>query len=1020
MLGLRSNSISSPGSDSIESLDNASTPGYIRPHIISSPLGVPSFISNKSFIDNEDAQLWLNTRHLLTKTDKENDELMIYCIKEISKSISNGLSNILNIIIDYYKYERHHLKEINNIIKIAKLSYDKNKSEIDINDESNFFNLLPTESISSICSFLQRNDIKSLKLVSADLGSICLHHMNQYRFGICNVNKLFLYPIYYKNIQNLTLDYKQIMNYDVHHSSKTTNELQKDIEKIYQIPYQYQLLSTTKKLLIQDIELNMRLMNHKPIRDISKTKRQFYVFDIRNIIKININNHHQSTIMNETDKTEYGISYKLQLLQYFDVYKQSLYTIQVLLINKNKTTPNMIIDYIQNHFIATTKQQQIWYKSVEHELKTSKLSLYQCYKDGNKNKNDGIHLLRTESKSSKRLIRNLTDSIPSFYDQSHNHESLIIQIDFSYKTNNNKCIEKLKNQYKLNEDLFCKDANLFNDKLNKSFKIKFKYLHNVSSLKSYLSYLKYDYCQDKVDRNINSILNKEYTENSMINYGKIRIEISKLFDNLISPKHIQLFRKYSGNDYWILDWNEKVENRVLNNNHLSQQIRNPIGIIPLHTHFSNESYISQQINDNDLNTIYFEFVSYDVRYLFSPDLELSKKTQKDNKSKKKRKRLSLSFLKKKRNSNKSDSNNICNVQNIKIDDDEKKSIYLNSDEYMYHIRIFSSYDHDIITPSMLNSNKYQNIIKYKSITMKYSMTFTINQAFIENIMKEIKRPIYGNNFNDILNLYFQNPDIDINGDILYALILDHKTYFLNDEYSHIRHHNKSAIHHLNLIIYPNPNKTLNQIDNNCIKNKIPILIRLYINGNTLNQYGNHGVHLYPVHALSPINTYINDMSDCYGIPLKLYINQGQTLQEIINNHTELRKLYIIKCYQFIKEKNNQQKEETILPLPSLQSPNLLSNNTTSSIITLPTMNNTLTSDDDDTNDINDINDIPRFAMQSTVNSPSASLYKPVKIINSMIYEPQYNDIIILEIRDNATITHTYLPSYHSKRATRFS
>ena len=1042
-------SISSQRSDSIESLDGNSTPGYIRPHMnISSPLGVPSFISNKSFCDNEDAQLWLNTRHLLNARDKENDELMIYCICEIAKSVSNGLSNILNIIIDHYKYEKNNLREINNIVKIAKLNNDKEQREITTSNIKNdikrmdFLCLLPIESISLISSFLEKVDIKSLKLVSADIGSICLNHMNQYRFGICNINKLFLYPIYYKNIQNLTLDYKKIMNYDCYHSSQTLYNLKQNIEIKYKIPFEYQLLSTTKKLLINNDN------EDKQIRQISKMKRQYFVFDMRNIIKIGPKLSSKPEIMNDNDKTEYGARYKLQLLQYFDVSQQILLTIQVLLIDKNNTTPNMIIHYIQNAFIPTTKQQKIWYNSICNQLKSSQLSLYQCCKQNDNNNNNINLMIRIGPKPSKKIIRafnkkeELLFNHVNFKGSKHNHESLIFQIDFSSKTDD-KYIEKLEEEYKLNQDHFCKTATLFNEKLNKSFNVKFKYLHNNNLMKSFLSYLQQiNGKEDDYKMDIDYLFDKEYQQSTLTNYGKIRIEISKLFDNIIPASNIQLYKRYNYNDFFILKWDDKVKNEAIRSH------RSPF-IVPMNNaYYSSESHISQQNRrDIDVNTIYFEFVSYDTRQnlheststmlpkisraklIFRNSNSSSNTSQSNNDNKKSKKRKSrLSFthkIFKKRNSNKDinrnkDINGKDTANDIKHEHQSVFQIssassisttpYLKHNEYVFFVKIFAS--NQVVTPSIISNNE-----QYKSITVKFCNIFRINEEFIQRIMTEIKKPVHGNAFTDILNLYFQNPDIDTNGDILYALMLDHKTYFLNDEYSNIRHQNQCAVHHLNLIIYRNPNSFTFKT-NVDINYNIPIIIRLWINNHAPPQY-HAGINLYPVHNINVNN--INDETDLYGVPLRLWIKPGQTLQEIINAHQELNKLLITKCYEFLNTKhennNNLPDQHTFI--------NNNNNNTLSSILTPPMnmiscgiMNNNnnnndnVSSDDSDDNDDDDnglsINTLPRFQIHSTTSNT-----KPVKQINPSIYEPTANDVLILEIRDN-NLTHTYLPAYRGK------
>ena len=142
---------------------------------------------------NDHLQLQLHINHLLTQKDRNNDEFINQCIDKIGEQVFNGKYGLFEILIRNVPLIED-LKEIYEIVKNIKLSQDETKEDKEKDSKPNPFNLLSTESISNICSFLSRADLSKLKIVSYDVGVVALQQMTRYSFGVCNLSKFIKYP----------------------------------------------------------------------------------------------------------------------------------------------------------------------------------------------------------------------------------------------------------------------------------------------------------------------------------------------------------------------------------------------------------------------------------------------------------------------------------------------------------------------------------------------------------------------------------------------------------------------------------------------------------------------------------------------------------------------------------------------------------------------------------------------------------------------------------------------------------
>eukprot|EP01084_Bolivina_argentea_P105507 188938_1 len=323
--------------------------------------------------NNNDFTLWLKTRHMLStiNTETESDKIVLSCLDKIGKSVLNGLQNILTIVIDEYKHDYSSLKQINSIINNEILS----EQSIIQHPIKSLFDSLSTSSILNICTYLKRTDISSFKLVSYDIGLVCLHHMNRYRFGICNANKLIEYPLFYKNIH--FLDYNKLLNYNVYNGYTQIHSLQQQFENIYNIPMKYQFfvrkravskVFDTSMCSLKDIPYSHSEKQIECIGDLTIKKRRYFLFDTRTVVVISDEKHVRLTTENDKQNNDIFQQYKLQFLQYFDIKKQILFTIQTLLIHKDVTCET-VLKYINNSFISTCNQQKKWYHKFKNKIK---------------------------------------------------------------------------------------------------------------------------------------------------------------------------------------------------------------------------------------------------------------------------------------------------------------------------------------------------------------------------------------------------------------------------------------------------------------------------------------------------------------------------------------------------------------------------------------------------------------------------------------------------------------------------
>eukprot|EP01084_Bolivina_argentea_P286071 490679_1 len=314
------------------------------------------------------------------------DAIKKKCTKAIIDNVYGGMDNVLCYLIN--NATTTHLTRIQNIIKQKNIQHnDKAKqSEQQLSDQENksqnvsentqdtpkisSLSELSSDSITNICSYLDRDDIKSFKLTSFSNGMICLREMEKFNVSAFNTNELindehqkYVDTLGFTNICRSNFTYQRFP------SNTKYCALQNIFEEKYNIPpcQQAALAGKDGRLLVLDTKIHpygkykLKLM---PI------KTEFILFDKRNVIQLDsINDKPMITDIFDTKKQ------RLIILKWFDVYFQEIISLQFVIGNNDMMTVARLTKYVENEFIATTKQQKIWHsKLITYFKKMNKIA----------------------------------------------------------------------------------------------------------------------------------------------------------------------------------------------------------------------------------------------------------------------------------------------------------------------------------------------------------------------------------------------------------------------------------------------------------------------------------------------------------------------------------------------------------------------------------------------------------------------------------------------------------------------
>eukprot|EP01084_Bolivina_argentea_P271547 462098_1 len=388
---------------------------------------------------NNDLRSWLKINDLLEHT---NDSIIEKYFETILKSIklnskkeillfwvkyssTKQINDLYNIIKDYNLKEKEESKHQNVEIKLINKSKKTKKSLI----PSSYFNEISQHSIANICDFLSRDDITNFKVSCRTICIECLECMSKCLMSIINTNKFINHNIIH-NMRNLKfMTYRSYNRYNCNNNTSLFHQ----IEICNNFPQKYQIPIATK--VIDETAYDFEILDFEPIQAYSaRSQTSLMLFDKRNITILSGQNHRKMT---END-TFNCLQNKMIILYYFDVYRQQMFVVNNIIIDKNvcRTT---LINYIKNHLIFT--------------------EILNKYNINNTMKN----ILATNENNIFRIcdITNFSKS----YD-SPIHSRLISSFVFQLNGDNYPLFWKLENEYNINHlQPFCYRVNFYINKL---------------------------------------------------------------------------------------------------------------------------------------------------------------------------------------------------------------------------------------------------------------------------------------------------------------------------------------------------------------------------------------------------------------------------------------------------------------------------------------------------------------------------------------------------------------------------
>eukprot|EP00484_Ammonia_sp_Unknown_P021707 CAMPEP_0197027372 /NCGR_PEP_ID=MMETSP1384-20130603/7289_1 /TAXON_ID=29189 /ORGANISM="Ammonia sp." /LENGTH=456 /DNA_ID=CAMNT_0042456207 /DNA_START=48 /DNA_END=1415 /DNA_ORIENTATION=+ len=368
-----------------------------------------SFISNSSsdffssddefaHRDNTELQYSLKIKEQLVATPAH----IVRCaLHRIADSVFHGASNVIDILLKTANHQQlaqmHEILDQENQAKMDTLSHPycretntapfiETADETDSEHESlsplpptpatTHFNQLSTASITHICGYLERKDIKSFKLTSTRLGVICLNEMTKHSIGVFNMNDL-LHP-HFRCVFSGNFDLQQCIKFSRHNANKDLLYLQQAWCRQYEIPFEHQLvfpydkkrrddtivkiLSSTFCKFFQSHQLDTKIHDFSNIGG----QRRYLLFDKRHMIKLADTG--ECAKMSSSDQLD-G-EHHLIVLRYHDANGEAdggSHSVQYLMAH-NSTTYRRVLDYVQTQFIATNEHQANWYKTLLRQI----------------------------------------------------------------------------------------------------------------------------------------------------------------------------------------------------------------------------------------------------------------------------------------------------------------------------------------------------------------------------------------------------------------------------------------------------------------------------------------------------------------------------------------------------------------------------------------------------------------------------------------------------------------------------
>eukprot|EP01084_Bolivina_argentea_P150965 263568_1 len=244
---------------------------------------------------------WIKVNQI--KQDLNNDILSdsMACILQLFGSNTD----LLQFLVSYSSKEQ--LDSIYTILQENIQKFKNNdqqksgttKPEMQSVQSSNNFNIISQESISHICSFLSRKQIRNLKIVSRRISVVCLQEMQKYSVDICLADKLL------NTKETNKLKWANHLSLNRYHNSTVYSLILDNLHKTRDFEQKFQIPIVIAKYGAHQQQIDKS--------DTIHPNSYLIVFDKRNI-----------TILNSSNKQTDSFNLKKQsilILHYFDILK---------------------------------------------------------------------------------------------------------------------------------------------------------------------------------------------------------------------------------------------------------------------------------------------------------------------------------------------------------------------------------------------------------------------------------------------------------------------------------------------------------------------------------------------------------------------------------------------------------------------------------------------------------------------------------------------------------------------------
>eukprot|EP01084_Bolivina_argentea_P204656 349527_1 len=317
-----------------------------------------------------------------------NNNILTICVKKIIQ-LFGGNKAILQFIIK--NSTKQKLNEIHNIL-INQLD--------DIKINTNALESMPKECMIHIIGYLKAPDVNQFKLCSRKIGIICLEEMKKIPIPTINGNNM---------LNNAIIDPYNLKSF-ITTTRYSDKKLFRSLYRIWSQKYNinennlliFRYKHHTNRFAKQPIEL-VPIPNKEQKRFAEQTIKQIQLFNVMSDKLSNIykffnaylildktktvcveksfiqNGVVISRVLNEEIKLKY---YKLIILRYFDVVRQTVKTVQYILFRDGVTVYDLF-QYIENRFIEIDGVNNQWYYELKHIIKQmnnvinqSKLAMY--------------------------------------------------------------------------------------------------------------------------------------------------------------------------------------------------------------------------------------------------------------------------------------------------------------------------------------------------------------------------------------------------------------------------------------------------------------------------------------------------------------------------------------------------------------------------------------------------------------------------------------------------------------------